>query len=68
MRKVPVKAGDWIIKQGDRGDRFYIIDSGKFEVRVNREKEVVTEEADAGGLRGGFCSFAFVVCFFSLVF
>lgn len=34
MRAVPVKAGDRIIRQGDRGDRFYLIDHGRFEVRV----------------------------------
>lgn len=48
MRKRKVKAGDWVIKQGARGDRFYIIDKGTFEVRVNRDREVVMEEADAG--------------------
>lgn len=34
MKKVVVKTGDWIIKQGDDGDRFYVVDTGKFEVRV----------------------------------
>lgn len=34
MQPVNVKAGDWIIKQGDAGDKFYIVDSGRFEVRV----------------------------------
>ncbi len=34
MRQVDVKAGDWVIKQGDQGDRFYVVDSGRFEVRV----------------------------------
>lgn len=50
MRRSKVKAGEWVIKQGDKGDRFFIIDSGKFEVRVNRDKDVVTEESDAGVL------------------
>lgn len=50
MRKAEVKAGDWIIKQGAVGDRFYVIDSGRFEVRVNQEKEIVTDEAEAGHL------------------
>lgn len=31
---VVVKQGDWIIRQGFLGDRFYIIDHGRFEVRV----------------------------------
>jgi len=35
MVKVKVKKGDWIIKQGDRGDRFYIVESGRYEVRYN---------------------------------
>eukprot|EP01039_Chlorochromonas_danica_P011259 gene11259-12558_t len=34
MKALPVKAGEWIIKQGDAGDRFYVIESGRFEVRV----------------------------------
>lgn len=34
MRAVDVKAGDRIIRQGDRGDRFYLVDHGRFEVRV----------------------------------
>ena len=31
---VLVKQGDWVIRQGFLGDRFYIIDHGRFEVRV----------------------------------
>jgi serine/threonine protein phosphatase PrpC/CRP-like cAMP-binding protein len=34
MESVDVKAGSWVIKQGTVGDRFYIIDEGKFEVRI----------------------------------
>lgn len=48
MRKSEVKAGEWVIKQGALGDRFYIVDSGQFEVKVNHDKAVVTDEADAG--------------------
>ena len=48
MRKTLVKAGDWVIRQGDRGDQFYIIEKGTFEVRVNQDKEVVTDPKDAG--------------------
>jgi len=33
---VPVKKGDWVIRQGDDGDRFYIVDTGKYEVRVSK--------------------------------
>lgn len=35
MQPVNVTKGDWVIRQGDKGDRFYVIDSGTFEVRVN---------------------------------
>jgi len=34
MRRVAVAEGEWVIRQGDDGDRFYIVDSGRFEVRV----------------------------------
>eukprot|EP01035_Chromulina_nebulosa_P017471 gene17471-23023_t len=34
MDAVTVNTGDWVIKQGDKGDKFYVIDSGIFEVRV----------------------------------
>jgi hypothetical protein len=36
IQKVPVKAGEVVIKQGDAGDRFYIIGSGSYEVRVKQ--------------------------------
>ena len=32
--QVTVEEGEWIIRQGDEGDRFYIVDTGRFEVRV----------------------------------
>lgn len=35
MQRVEVATGDWVIKQGDQGDRLYIIELGKFEVRVS---------------------------------
>lgn len=34
MQPVTVAAGDWIIKQGDDGDKFYVVESGRYEVRV----------------------------------
>jgi CRP-like cAMP-binding protein len=34
MKPVEVKTGDWIIRQGDAGDKFYIVDTGRYEVRV----------------------------------
>lgn len=48
MRKTKVKAGECVIQQGAKGDRFYIIDEGSFEVRVNKDKDVVVDEQDAG--------------------
>jgi CRP-like cAMP-binding protein/serine/threonine protein phosphatase PrpC len=35
MAKVQPKAGDVIMKQGDDGDKFYVVDSGKYEVRIS---------------------------------
>jgi serine/threonine protein phosphatase PrpC/CRP-like cAMP-binding protein len=34
MEPVEVKKGDWIIRQGTVGDRFYIVEEGVFEVRI----------------------------------
>ena len=34
MQKEVVKVGDVVIKQGDQGDKFYIVDEGAFEVRL----------------------------------
>ena len=34
MVKVSVKKDEWVITQGDQGDRFYIVDSGRYEVRL----------------------------------
>jgi serine/threonine protein phosphatase PrpC/CRP-like cAMP-binding protein len=39
MEPISVKAGTWVIKQGSFGDRFYIIDEGKFEVRIVGEDD-----------------------------
>mmetsp|Transcript_5006 Transcript_5006/g.11945 ORF Transcript_5006/g.11945 Transcript_5006/m.11945 type:complete len:715 (-) Transcript_5006:298-2442(-) len=39
MEPIPVKKGDWVIKQGAVGDRFYIIDEGTFEVRILKDGE-----------------------------
>mmetsp|Transcript_2904 Transcript_2904/g.4384 ORF Transcript_2904/g.4384 Transcript_2904/m.4384 type:complete len:966 (+) Transcript_2904:142-3039(+) len=38
IARVEVKAGDLVIRQGESGDRFYIIDSGIFEVRVSKDE------------------------------
>jgi serine/threonine protein phosphatase PrpC/CRP-like cAMP-binding protein len=34
MRRVEVRAGEYVIREGEEGDRFYIINQGQFEVRV----------------------------------
>jgi len=34
MEPMHVKKGQWIIRQGTKGDRFYIVDDGSFEVRI----------------------------------
>ena len=48
MEHIPVKAGTWVIKQGSVGDRFYIIDEGKFEVRIVGDGE--TDDGTGGAL------------------
>jgi hypothetical protein len=37
IQRVPVKQGDVIVKQGDAGDRFFIVGSGSYEVRVKSD-------------------------------
>ena len=32
LQPVQVTAGQWVITQGDEGDRFYVVDSGRYEV------------------------------------
>ena len=39
MESIPIKAGTWVIRQGEVGDRFYIVDDGTFEVRILPEDE-----------------------------
>ena len=39
--KVEVKAGDVVIKQGDQGDKFYVVQSGEYEVTVTAEDKTV---------------------------
>lgn len=46
MEPIDVKEGTWVIKQGSVGDRFYIVDSGRFEVRIVPEGE---EDDGSGG-------------------
>jgi serine/threonine protein phosphatase PrpC/CRP-like cAMP-binding protein len=46
MEPITVKKGTWVIKQGTVGDRFYIVDTGVFEVRIVPEGE---EDDGSGG-------------------
>ena len=45
MQPLAVKAGDWVIKQGEEGDKFYVIDQGRLEVRV----KAVDDDEEIGG-------------------
>lgn len=38
MFEKPLNAGDFIIRQGDPGDFFYVIDHGEFDIIINGEK------------------------------
>jgi len=51
MEKIEVTPGEWVITQGDIGDYFYIVDSGKFEVRVIPDSSGPTspEKPEDGG-------------------
>jgi hypothetical protein len=42
MKSVVVDKDEFVIKQGDKGDLFYIVDSGKFEVRVLFNPEAIS--------------------------
>lgn len=44
MEPVDVTKGDWIIKQGTVGDRFYIVEEGSFEVRIVAEGQEDTNK------------------------
>jgi CRP-like cAMP-binding protein len=46
MEPIQVKKGTWVIKQGSVGDRFYIVDTGRFEVRIVPDGE---DDKDGSG-------------------
>eukprot|EP00536_Pseudo-nitzschia_multiseries_P002531 jgi/Psemu1/183742/e_gw1.34.198.1 len=48
MEPIRVNEGDWVIRQGAVGDRFYIIDEGTYEVRILAEGE--TDDGRGGVL------------------
>eukprot|EP00574_Skeletonema_japonicum_P009982 CAMPEP_0201719612 /NCGR_PEP_ID=MMETSP0593-20130828/4784_1 /ASSEMBLY_ACC=CAM_ASM_000672 /TAXON_ID=267983 /ORGANISM="Skeletonema japonicum, Strain CCMP2506" /LENGTH=740 /DNA_ID=CAMNT_0048210095 /DNA_START=26 /DNA_END=2248 /DNA_ORIENTATION=+ len=45
MEPMPVKEGQTIIKQGTAGDRFYIVDEGRFEVRIVPANQINDDDA-----------------------
>lgn len=51
MTSVRVQAGDQVIRQGDAGDLFYVVDSGEFEVYVASSAGTDTKVMDV--MNGG---------------
>lgn len=49
MVDVEVSAGDRIIRQGDQGDRFYLLRKGRLEVRVRQTGEDRSRQVTDGG-------------------
>lgn len=49
MKPVDVHQGDWIIRQGDAGDKFYIVDHGRYEVRVKPPGQTPTSPPSTDG-------------------
>lgn len=47
MEPIHVKKGDWVIRQGTVGDRFFIVDNGCFEVR--KVPQGGDDDDDTGG-------------------
>jgi serine/threonine protein phosphatase PrpC/CRP-like cAMP-binding protein len=39
MERIEVRSGDVVIKQGDPGDKFYIVESGSFQVTVRSDED-----------------------------
>jgi len=51
MFEVKVEPGDVVIKQGDDGDNFYVVERGKFQIyytKENGEKQIRGEYEDNG--------------------
>ena len=49
MQPLNVQKGEWVIRQGEDGDRFYIVDEGKFEVRISPVAPMKGSKEDKGG-------------------
>jgi CRP-like cAMP-binding protein len=43
MERIEVKSGDVVIKQGDPGDKFYVVETGNFQVIVRSDDEASRE-------------------------
>lgn len=54
MYRIEVKAGTKIIKQGDMGDNFYVVESGEFDIMITKDGE---SEATSVAKRGALTSF-----------
>jgi len=52
LRSVP--AGETVIQQGDDGDFFYIVDSGSFDIFVQRKAEVSPEKVMVAAIGASF--------------
>ena len=49
MEPMQCQAGEDVIRQGERGDKFYVIESGEYEVRLRQKNDaVVFRYADEG--------------------
>jgi MFS family permease len=49
LDRVAVPAGDLVFRQGDQGDRFYIVDSGEVEIEIDGREANVLEPGDYFG-------------------
>ena len=52
MKEVQIAAGEMIIEQGAAGDYFYVVESGKLDVFVKREGQVLDEKNGDRSLLG----------------
>lgn len=48
MEPISVKKGDWVIKQGSTGEKYYIVDNGTYEVRIVPDDQKVEDRPDGG--------------------
>lgn len=43
MERIVVRSGDVVIQQGDEGDKFYLVESGNYQVTVRSEEDAAKE-------------------------